>query len=98
MLSLGSLREVRAPLVLSLVVAAAALVSPWLLSNAGFVASLKVSALFAAIWGAVVLLTLIHFRKRGLWLLLGAPLALYWSLVFVWVAWNCAHDLKAFCG
>jgi hypothetical protein len=98
MLSLDSVKDFRASLVLSLVISVMAFVSPWLLRDVGFTASLKVSVLCAAVWGAVVLFTLIRFRNRALWLLLGAPPALYWPFVFVWLAWNCAHDLKGFCG
>jgi hypothetical protein len=92
------MKSFRALLVGSLVVAGIALAAPWMLRYAGFMTSLKASMLLALLWSIVVLFALLRYRKRGFWLLLGAPVALYWSFVFAWVAWNCSHDLKPFCG
>jgi hypothetical protein len=92
------MKSFRALLVVSLAVAAIALAAPLLSGSVGFMTSLKASIFLALLWTIVVLFALIRYRKRGFWLLLGAPVALYWSFVFAWIAWNCAHDLKPFCG
>lgn len=34
----------------------------------------------AGIWLLVLLISVFNFRKKALWLLLGAPLALYWPI------------------
>ena len=35
---------------------------------------------FAVAWVTITAFSVWHFRKRGLWLLLGAPMALYWPI------------------
>jgi len=49
----------------------------------------------ALFWTALVIFALVRFRARGLWLLFGTPLALYWPVVLFMLAWGCAHDIKA---
>jgi hypothetical protein len=48
---------------------------------------------FAVTWALVLVFSLIRFKKRGLWLLLGAPMALYWP---IWLLFNqlplCHHS------
>ena len=39
----------------------------------------------ACLWAATAVVSLLKFRKRGLWVLLGALLALYWPL---WLLMN----------
>jgi len=39
----------------------------------------------AVVWGAIVITSVFLFRKRALWLLVGAPIALYWP---VWLLVN----------
>jgi hypothetical protein len=57
--------------------------------GAGTLTSKKATLFFAAFWGAVIVLAIFRFGKRGLLLLLGTPLALYWPWVFMafWL-WN----------
>jgi len=55
----------------------------------------KASAFLALLWGVVVLVAVIRFRKRGLWLLLGTPLALYWPFALFMIVWGCAHNIRA---
>ena len=40
---------------------------------------------FAATWAVVLVLSLWRYKRRGLWLLVGAPLALYWP---IWLLFN----------
>jgi len=48
---------------------------------------------FAVTWALVLVFSLIRFKKRALWLLLGAPMALYWP---IWLLFNqlppCYHS------
>jgi hypothetical protein len=41
------------------------------------------SLILATVWTILLLVTLIRFKWRGLWLLVGAPLALYIPLLGV---------------
>jgi hypothetical protein len=63
-------------LLASLVIAILTFAAPWLLS-------LRAALFLAGLWGAVVLLGLVSFKRRGLWFLLSTPVALYWPFVFV---------------
>jgi hypothetical protein len=40
---------------------------------------------FAAAWAAILAYSLWRYEKRGLWLLVGAPMALYWP---IWLLFN----------
>ena len=40
---------------------------------------------FAIAWALVLAFSCFRFKKRGLWLLLGAPMALYWP---IWLVFN----------
>ncbi len=40
---------------------------------------------FSTAWAIVVVISLWRYEKRGLWLLLGAPMALYWP---IWLLFN----------
>jgi hypothetical protein len=48
--------------------------------------------LLALVWVALFLFVLVRHRKRGLWLLIGAPLALYWPVAIVFASVTCAHS------
>jgi hypothetical protein len=52
---------------------------------------------FASVWAMLIVVSAFLFRKRALWLLLGAPIALYWPIWLLingypscWYAGNCA--------
>jgi hypothetical protein len=67
----------------SLVIAAVAWVIP-------FVAPMACSYWASGIWGATVITALAFHGKRGLWVFLGAPLAL-WHAAFaalIYIAWR----------
>jgi hypothetical protein len=40
---------------------------------------------YAMAWTLVLAFSLVRFRERGLWLLLGSPMALYWP---IWLPFN----------
>ncbi|HUO89317.1 MAG TPA: hypothetical protein VMU08_09095 [Rhizomicrobium sp.] len=69
-------------LVASLALALLAWGVPWLTHFA----DRGLSLLLLALWLASVVGGLIRFRWRGLWLLLGAPLALFWVVTIALVA------------
>jgi hypothetical protein len=69
-----------APLLLpSLAVAALAFGLPWL----AHFADRGLSLLFHLAWLGFLIAALVHSGRRGLWLLLGAPLALFWPVVLL---------------
>ncbi len=58
---------------------------PGLQSPLNYAAMLRLSIPCAIAWALVVTFALVRFRTRGLWLLIGAPMALYWP---VWMLFN----------
>jgi hypothetical protein len=50
-----------------------------------YAAMLRMSIPCAAAWALVLAFSLVRFKRRGLWLLLGAPMAMYWP---VWLMFN----------
>lgn len=80
---------------LSLVMAIAgfALPFPWM-SPGAFGTLFKVSLLPAACRLIVFIASLVKFRTRGLWLVLGLPLALYWPVWYLQVMAAC-HRVTA---
>jgi hypothetical protein len=38
---------------------------------------------------------LFRFKTRGLWLLVGAPFALFWPVSLFWLLLACTHNVKA---
>ncbi len=71
---------IRGRLILSLVLAAAAFGLPWVTHFADGGVSIALHLL----WAALVSATLWTHGRRGLWLLSGAPLALFWPSFLVW--------------
>jgi hypothetical protein len=45
--------------------------------------AIKVSAVLAVFWGALILFAFTKFRKRALWFLLGTPVIVFWFFVAV---------------
>jgi hypothetical protein len=50
------------------------------------------SVCLALAWLILVVGGLVKFKKRGLWLLIGAPVALFGPFVVVELLWACAHN------
>lgn len=48
-------------------------------------AMLSRSVPYAVAWSLVLIVSLVRFKARGLWVLLGAPMALYWP---IWLLFN----------
>lgn len=49
----------------------------------------------ALLWSAIVIVGFIRHKRHGLWLLLGAPLALWWPCLMIMILASCAHNVRA---
>ncbi|HLH19631.1 MAG TPA: hypothetical protein VKX45_20580 [Bryobacteraceae bacterium] len=58
---------------------------PWLTR------SLFAGLWLAAIWAVLVAMALVQHGRRGLWLLVGAPMALWTPFVMGAIYWACAY-------
>ena len=56
---------------------------PWLFRHEGFDTALIVALLCGVAWTAIVITAVVRRGRSALWLLLEAPLALYWPIAFV---------------
>jgi len=50
------------------------------------------SVCLALFWLILVVVGLLRFKKRGLWLLIGVPIALFFPFSLVRIFWVCAHN------
>jgi len=78
-------------LVLSLVLACLSFSSRWIVHSpatnpAGFVLE---STPLAALWFTILVVSIRRYRRRGYWVLIGAPLVLYWPLMLVLTVFGC---------
>jgi hypothetical protein len=80
-------------LVLSLAVAVLGAVLPFAYKyEPGLTTSWIASVCLALFWLILVVVGLLKFKKRGLWLLIGAPIALFFPFSLVMMLWACAHN------
>lgn len=86
-------QAIRPLLVASLGVAAASFAVPWL-SHANNPAQITASCWLAVLWVILVGTGIVKHGARGLWLLVGAPLALFWAGLVLEIGWNCAHNIR----
>jgi hypothetical protein len=56
---------------------------------------MKIDAPLCIAWVVFTGIALKQFRWRGLWLLVGAPLAFLWYAAFAMIANACAHNIRA---
>ena len=80
-------------LLMSLVLAALAFSTRWTIqaaTGASFTFVL-VNGLIAAPWLALLILSLRRHGMAGLWILVGAPLVLFWPVVFCLLWYSCRH-------
>lgn len=75
----------RSTLVFSFLVAVVGLVAPQRRMPIDFHLMLWLSLPLAGIWLATSIVSIFRFHKKALWMLVGAPLALYWPL---WLMFN----------
>ncbi len=69
-------QSLKAFLLMSLLVAAAAFITPLLFG--GSLQVLSISVGLSALWALLVVVGIVRLRRRGLWLLFGLPLAATW--------------------
>lgn len=50
---------------------------------------------FAVVWCGLQTAALVLRGRRGLWLLLGLPIVLYWPIGFKLLEYACRHDVNA---
>jgi hypothetical protein len=79
-------------LVITLLVAAASCFGPRVYP---YDPILRVSIALSGLWGALVLLGILWWKKQGLWLLLGAPLALYVPVGLILLVRACHQNINA---
>jgi hypothetical protein len=85
-------------LIISLLIGAMALVVPWLFAFDDFDLRRRLGWCFAAAWTGVLVLSIMQHGFRGLWAMVGAPVAFYWPWSdvsdLIGVAKACARDLS----
>lgn len=77
---------------------AIAAASPGLPSLTGSVDAnwnIRLSYSFAMIWFVLQAVAVVRHRWRGLWLLIGLPIVLFWPIVFKLLEYACRHDKNA---
>lgn len=55
-----------------------------------------VSTALCAIWLTLLTVSVARHGKQGLWLLVGAPLVMFWPLMFGLFVWGCHHGDECF--
>jgi hypothetical protein len=81
----------------SLVVATVGLAARWFVEAVGIShivnpdRAVMVSLWLALVWGALVLYGFFRFKKQALWLLVGAPAALFWPYIVAVIFWDCIY-------
>jgi hypothetical protein len=81
----GTKRWFSAALVFSFLVALVAMLAPQRRMPIDFHMMLWLSLPLAGIWLVTSIVSVFRFHQKALWMLLGAPLALYWPL---WLMFN----------
>jgi hypothetical protein len=78
-------------LLCSFLVAAVGFGVPWLTGSSAY---WSLSTWLAFAWIVMILVALVILRWRGLLLLIGAPLALYYPFVAYWIISACAENIN----
>jgi hypothetical protein len=53
------------------------------------------SYLLTALWFVALIFAVIRFKRRGLIVLIGAPIVLFWPIAFKLMEYACRHNVKA---
>ena len=78
----------------SLVTAAIACFFPYLFPPGRWDVPVRISVWISLVWFVTFVACIFRFRKKGLWFLVGAPLALYWPLVLLMIVVSCSLDAR----
>ena len=57
--------------------------------------NMGLSYCLAIIWLVLQVVAVVRYRWRGLWLLIGLPIVLFWPIVFELLENACRHDKNA---
>jgi hypothetical protein len=89
--------QFRASVVVSLLAAFSSCFGPHFFSpyTTNFDRVIFASWCLSAFWALLLCRGLIAYHRRGLWLLIGAPLALYYPCLFLMWMRACRHDVNA---
>jgi hypothetical protein len=79
-------------LILSLALAVASLSTRWVVPRppTNPFAFVPVSLLLTLAWSLLLVTSLRKHGRWGYWVLLGAPLAMYWPIIFAWAIYGCS--------
>ena len=72
---------------------AAWIIGPWVFHDFGYIATC-VGPFLTMSWVPLLAVTLVRFKKKGLWLLIDPPFALYRTLVFPTSGIACGQDVR----
>src|SRR5258708_3648107 len=89
---------IKGPLLGSLILAALSLSSRWTvlpLTPTTFT-FVSVSTALCVIWLVLVSVSIARYGKRALWLLIGAPLVMWWPVLYALLWWTCRHGYECF--
>lgn len=78
----------------SLVTAAIACLFPYLFPPGRRDVPIRISVCIGLVWSVTLVACIFRFRKKGIWFLVGAPLALYWPFVLLMIAVTCWLDAR----
>jgi hypothetical protein len=81
--------------VTSVAIASASVFSMRILSRLYADFALVVSFYLTVVWAVLLGVAIVRHRKQGLWVLIGAPLALFYPIAFILWMRACAHNLAA---
>jgi hypothetical protein len=57
--------------------------------------NIRFSYSLALIWVAIQVVAVVRHRWRGLWILIGLPIVLWWPIVFRMMEYPCRHNENA---
>jgi hypothetical protein len=80
--------------VLSITIACISCFLPYLFPPGEWDLIIRISLWLALAWFGQLVVCLVRYRKKGLWLFIGMPFALYWPFVLFVISWACAHDIR----
>src|SRR6476646_2813204 len=69
---------------------------PYLFPPGRWDVPIRISVCLVLVWFVTLVACIFRFRKKGLWFLVGAPLALYWPLVLLMSAVTCSLGARRF--
>ena len=78
-----------------IVVLATIVMMPGFVGNSNVDDLLLWSYILAALWSAALIFAVVRFKWRGLILLVGVPIVLFWPIAFKLMEYECQHNVNA---